>query len=254
MGRLWGQVPDLYHLPGFHEPFSAVSHLLGALVFLWLGAILLRRGQGDTLRMVFLGVYAGSCVLLLSLSGVYHQMVRGGTAHRVIERLDHGAIFVLIAGTFTPTHGLLFRGLLRWGPLAFVWTVAITGITLKTIFFSSLAEWVGLSLYLGLGWFGGFSGYLLWRRFGFAFMRPLLVGGVAYSVGAVSEYWAWPVVVPGVVQAHEVFHLAVLVGALIHWRFVWQFATVDPHGPPPRLVPGARPRVRQAGQEAACRG
>jgi channel protein (hemolysin III family) len=122
-----------------------------------------------------------------------------------------------------------------------VWVVAITGITLKTIFFSSLAEWVGLSLYLGLGWFGAFSGTMLGLRYGFAFVRPLLLGGVAYSIGAVAEYRAWPVLIPGVVQAHEVFHLAVLVGAFLHWRFVWQFATVDPHGPEP-VFPPAAPR------------
>src|SRR5437879_4090908 len=102
--------PDLFHLPGFHEPFSAISHLLCAALFAWLGALLLRRARGDTLRTAFLSVYVFSCVLLFSMSGVYHQMVRGGTAHRVMERLDHGAIFILIAGTFTPVHGILFSG------------------------------------------------------------------------------------------------------------------------------------------------
>ena len=109
------QDPPLYHLPGFHEPFSAISHLFGAGLFLVLGFLLLRRGWGDTARLIFLGVYAVSCVLLLSMSAVFHMVVRGGPAHRVMERLDHGAIFILIAGTFTPGHGLLFRGPLRWG-------------------------------------------------------------------------------------------------------------------------------------------
>ena len=112
-----GDPLELYHLPGFHEPFSAISHLFGALLFLALGVPLLLRGRGSFARVFYLGVYTFSCVLLFSMSGVYHMMVRGGTAHRVIERLDHGAIFILIAGTFTPAHGILFRGWLRWGPL-----------------------------------------------------------------------------------------------------------------------------------------
>jgi channel protein (hemolysin III family) len=149
------QVADLYHLPGFSEPFSVITHLLGAVVFLILGVRLLRRGRGNCSRVVFLGIYAVFCVLLLSMSGVYHMMVRGGGAHRVLERLDHGAIFVLIAGTFTPTLGILFRGWLRWGQLVLIWAAAITGITLKTIFFDDLVEWLGLSFYLTLGWFGG---------------------------------------------------------------------------------------------------
>jgi len=214
----------LYNLPGFHEPFSAISHLLGALVFLILGCVLLVRGRGDRLRLSFLGVYAFSTVFLLSMSGVYHMLVRGGIPNKVLERLDHGAIFILIAGTFTPAHGILFHGWLRWCPLLFMWTAAITGVTLKTIFFNDLPEWLGLTFYLTLGWCGIFSGVLLERRYGFNFIKPLLIGGVAYSIGGVVDFLRWLVVLPGVVHAHEVFHVAVLLGVFFHWLFVWQFA------------------------------
>lgn len=215
---------ELYHLPGFSEPFSAISHLLGALAFLVLGLMLLRRGRGDRARLVSLGIYAASCVLLMSMSGVYHMTVRGGAAHRVMERLDHDAIFVLIAGTFTPALGILFRGWLRWGQLVLIWAAAITGITLKTIFFDELVEWLGLSFYLTLGWFGAFSAALLARRHGLAFIRPLLWGGLAYSAGGIADFARWPTLVPRVIAGHEVFHIAVLVGAVLHWRFIWQFA------------------------------
>jgi channel protein (hemolysin III family) len=219
------EAPILYHLPGFHEPFSVITHLLGAIAFLILGGKLLRRGWGDRTRVIFLGIYAASCVLQLSLSGVYHMMVRGGTAHGVLERLDHGAIFLLIAGTFTPTLGILFRGWLRWGQLALVWAAATTGVTLKTIFFDDVAEWLGLSFYLTLGWFGIFATVLLARRYGFAFIKWLLWGGIAYSIGGIVDFARWPIVVPRVVESHDVFHIAVLVGAVFHWCFVWQFAT-----------------------------
>jgi len=218
-------VTELYHFPGFHEPFSAISHLLGALVFIVLGVQLLRRGWGDRTRVACLGVYAAACVLLLSLSGVYHMMVRGGTASRVFVRLDHGAIFVLIAASFTPAHGILFCGRLRWAPLVIMWTAAVAGITLRTIFLTSLAGWLGLTFYLVLGWFGGISAYLLGRRYGFRFVRPLLLGGVAYSIGGTMDALGWPVAIPGVVHAHELAHVAVLAGVLCHYRFVWQFAT-----------------------------
>lgn len=236
---------DVYHLPGFYEPFSAISHLAGALLFLPMGYALLRRGRGDLGRQLFLGVYAAACVFLFAMSGVYHMMVRGGTAHAVMERLDHGAIFVLIAGTFTPAHGLLFRGPWRWGPLVLIWGAAVTGITLKTIFLRGLAEWLGLTFYLTLGWFGAVSAYLLARAYGFRFIRPLVWGGLAYSAGGVAEFLGWRVVIPGVVGPHEIAHVAVLAGALWHFRFVWQFARGDvppvpvsasaaPPGPPCR--------------------
>ena len=138
---------ELRHLPGFHEPFSVFSHLLGAVLFVFLGFKLLQRGRGNGARITFLSIYAASCVLLLSMSTVYHMMVRGGAAHAVMGRLDHGAIFVLIAGTFTPTLGILFRGWLRWGQLILIWAAAITGITLKSIFYDDVAEWLGLSFF-----------------------------------------------------------------------------------------------------------
>jgi channel protein (hemolysin III family) len=220
-----GTEPQLYHLPGFHEPFSAISHLLGAVVFLILGCLLLKRGRGNSARVIFLAVYVASGVLLLSMSGVYHMLVRGDTAHRVLARLDHGAIFILIAGTFTPAHGILFRGWLRWAPLVLMWAAAITGITLTTIFFDDLAEWLGLSFYLTLGWVGIFSAILLTRRYGFAFVKPLLLGGLAYSVGGVVQFVEWLILVPGVIHTHDLFHVAVLMGVFFHWLFVWQFAT-----------------------------
>jgi channel protein (hemolysin III family) len=222
-----GELPALYHLPGFHEPFSAMSHLAGAVLFLVLGYLLLRRGWGDRTRVLLLGIYAISCVVLLSLSSVYHMVVRGGTAHQVMERLDHGAIFLLIAGTFTPVHGLLFRGWLCWGPLLVIWIAAITGITLKTIFFDGLSEWLGLTFYLTLGWCGLLSVVLLGKRYGFTFVKPLLLGGVAYSIGGAMDFLRWPVLIPRVLQPHEVFHLAILVGAYAQWLFIWQFAGGD---------------------------
>jgi channel protein (hemolysin III family) len=225
LNNVVGQVSELRHLPGFYEPCSAISHLFGAVVFLFLGAFLLRRGWGDRTRLILLGIYAGSCVVLLSLSGVYHMMVRGGTARLVMERLDHGAIFLLIAGTCTPALGLLFRDPVRWGLLLLVWTTTITAITLKTIFFHDLPEWLGLSFYLALGWFGFIPAVYLGRHHGFAFIKPLLLGGVIYSVGATLEYHNFLVLIPGIAGPHEVFHLAVLVAALFHWLFVWQIAT-----------------------------
>jgi len=214
----------LYPLSGFYEPASAISHLFGAVLFLVLGVVLLRQGRGSVARYAFLGVYAFACVFLFSMSGVYHMMVRDGAARNVMGRLDHSAIFVLIAGTFTPAHGLLFRGWRRWAPLLLIWSAAATGIALKTVFYHDLPEWVTLTAYLTLGWFGTVSAYLLAQTYGVRTVKLVVYGGVAYSIGAVLEAFGWPIVVSGVVHAHEVFHVAVLIGAIFHWRFVWNCA------------------------------
>ena len=89
---------------GFSDPVSSLTHLAGAVVFAVLSVVLLHRGRGDRGRMLSLCVFALSCVLMLSLSGVYHLLSPGTAGREVLKQLDHAAIFVLIAGSFTPVH------------------------------------------------------------------------------------------------------------------------------------------------------
>jgi channel protein (hemolysin III family) len=217
-------MPTLTAIPGFAEPFSSLSHLLGAGVFLCLGVFLIRQGRGDALRVASLSLFVFGSVLLLSISGVYHLLDLNGSPRRVLHVLDHAAIFILIACTFTPVHIILFRGWGRWGMLTLVWGFAYAAITLKILYFDTMPQIVGLSLYLIMGWLGTYTGLSIWRRFGFHFMEPILWGGIAYSIGAVLEFLRWPVLWPGVVQWHEVFHVAVLIGLGFHWSFVYTIA------------------------------
>ena len=214
----------LYTLPGLNDPFSAISHLLGAIAFIVLGARLIRRGQASGSRTAYLTIYAVTCVILFSISAVYHMTAEGGAARAVMVRLDHAAIFLLIAGTFTPMHGLLFRGWLRWGPLAFMWTIATAAIVIKTAFFDEFPEALGLALYLGLGWLGAVSAVLVARTHGVTMVAPLLWGGLAYSAGAIVDFAGPPALLPGVIRPHELFHLAVIAGALLHFSFTWRIA------------------------------
>jgi channel protein (hemolysin III family) len=157
------------------------------------------------------------------MSGVFHLLEPQGSARDVLQRLDHAGIFFLIAGSFTAVHGILFRGIWRWGMLLLIWAIAITSITLKTIYFHDLSEWLGLSLYLGMGWLGAITGVLLYRRFGFVFIKPLVYGALAYTAGAVIEFIRMPVLIPGVIGPHELFHIAVLIGLGYHFAFVSSF-------------------------------
>ena len=226
-------------IPGFSEPFSSLSHLLMAGLFLVRGAMFLVRNRGEAARTLSVAVFVFGVVFLLSMSGVYHLLTPGTAARAVLQRLDHAAIFVLIAASFTPVHVIVFRGASRWGILLLVWAGAVTGITLKTIYFEDMPEGLGILLYLGLGWLGALSGYLLCRRFGFAYLVPVIIGGLAYSVGALLEYADYPVLVSGVIGPHETFHMLVLGGISAHWVFIRRVAE--------------RPGARGLGP-AACEG
>jgi channel protein (hemolysin III family) len=207
-------------IAGFSDPVSSISHLVGAVVFAFLAATLLRRGGGDRLRMISLSVFSVSCVLLLGLSGVYHLLSPDTAGRAVLKQLDHAAIFVLIAGSFTPVHVILFRGVWRWGTLAAIWCAAIAGVVVKTVYFDVMPEWLGLTMYLGLGWIGVFSAAALARRHGWRFIRPVLWGALAYTVGALAEFLRWPLLLSGILGPHEIFHLAVLAGISLHWKFI----------------------------------
>jgi channel protein (hemolysin III family) len=246
-------IPDLvYSIPGFSDPVSSLSHLLGAGVCLLLAIPLLKRGQGDQGRVASLYVFAFSCVFLLSMSGVFHLLAPGGAGRAVLRRLDHGAIFILIAGTFTPVHTILFRGWLRWLPIFLIWSAAVTGVTLKSVFFSDVSESLGLTLYLGMGWLGLGSGLLIWWRYGWPLIRPLLWGALAYTAGALLEFGRWPTLIPGVVSAHELFHFAVLAGIGFHWKFVWDVAGYPMADPidDTQALQSAGIRTRQAARQS----
>jgi len=207
-------------IPGFSDPFSSISHLVGVLVFLVYGIKLIKLCQQHRSLVAAIGVYVFSIIFLLSMSGVFHLLDHDSDGRAVLQHLDHAGIFGLIAGTFTPIHCILFKGFWRWGFLFLIWTLAIAGITFKSIFFNELAEWVGLMFYLGLGWLGILSAYLTHRLHGFKIIKPLLYGAVAYTVGASLEFLRLPIVIPGVIGPHELFHIAVLAGIAWHWRFV----------------------------------
>jgi len=163
-------------------------------------------------------------VLLLSLSGAYHLLAPESAARGVLARLDHAAIFVLIAGSFTPVHAILLHAPWHRLLLACIWAAAIAGLTLKSVFFTTKPEGLGLMLYLGLGWLGVITTVAIARRFGLRFILPLVWGALAYTIGAVADYGRWPEPIPGVVGSHEIFHLAVLAGISFHWAFIRRIA------------------------------
>ena len=228
-------------IPGFSDPFSSITHLLGAGLFLMLGIALLRRHRGGMGPVLAVLVFVFGVVFLLAMSGVFHLLTPGTSGRAVLQRLDHAGIFVLIAATFTPVHVIQFRGPLRWGVLLFIWSAAIAGITLKSIYFTDFPEWVGLTLYLGLGWVGALSGYFLYRRFGFEGIRLILWGALAYTAGAVLEYARFPVLLPAVIGPHELFHIMVLLGISAHWMHIHRLANAR-YGP---RTGAALPRVHR---------
>jgi channel protein (hemolysin III family) len=237
---------QVFPVAGFREPFCSLSHTVGACVFAVFAWFLIRRGRGNWARVVSLTLMALSTIQLLLLSSAYH-MLWPGPMRNLMLRADVAGIFVLIAGCITPVHVILFRGPARWVPLMLFWTVALLGLFLRILFFDHLPGNAGVGIFLLFGWATAFTAAALWWNFGWKFVCQGVLAGIAYSVGAVVLVLNSPVLIPGVIGPHELWHLLVLTGLGLHWSFVFKFASGD--------VPAYRPVLvhRRTTREAVTR-
>jgi len=209
---------------GLYDPVSSWLHLLATLGFLIAGYFLVKKAWGSKMRVISIVLYTISLVFLFSMSASFHLLPYHSESRDVLQVLDHAAIWILIAGTFIPIHTLMFRGPKRWGVLLLVWSITIPGVIFTTVFFKTMPEWLSLNFYLGLGWIGLLTGYFVMKQYGFKEAKYLVLGGLAYTFGAVLEFLRWPVLIDGVIEAHDFFHVFVILGAGLHWYFIYQHA------------------------------
>ena len=207
----------------FRDPVSAGTHLLWCVLGLFITALLWRLSRGDRVRQLSTGMFGLSMVLLYGASGAYHAVPRETPQLMAYLRLlDHSAIYVLIAGTYTPVFAVLLRGRLRVVLLTMIWALAGVGIAAKW-----LLPWppygLTVALYILMGWVGIFPIWQLIRAVGVRGMAWGLLGGLFYTFGGVCDALSWPVLLPGVIGYHEVLHLADMGGTLIHVFFIVRY-------------------------------
>ncbi len=210
------------------EPVNGLTHL-GAAIAAAVGLVLLIWVAGESpVKLVALTVYGLALVLMFSASSVYHLVSAGPRAMAWLRKLDHTAIYLLIAGTYTPICLHYFTGTWRWLPLVIIWSLAILGITVK-LFVISAPRWVTAGVYLLMGWLAVAGvrqmtasipgGALLW----------LILGGLFFTSGAVIYILKRPDPLPGIFGFHEIWHVFVILGALSH--FIVMAVYVGPSAP-----------------------
>lgn len=210
-------------IPGFSEPVNSLSHLLSAGFFLLFGLWMLFKGRGNRGREFSLGLYVFCNVFLFSMSGVYHLLEKGTDASYVLRVLDHAGIYLMISGSFTPFQIILLRGAKRWIPLAAIWVLAATGISLTAVFFESMPEWMLLAFFISMGWMSLATVWFI-RKTEPQTVKLIFLGGVFYTLGALFDFLRWPALIPSVFEAHELFHLFVTAGALTHFAAIFRIA------------------------------
>ena len=206
------------------EVANAVTHGLGlvaSLAALPLLIVLAAR-RGDAWAIVGASVFGASLVTVYATSTIYHSL-RLGPAKELWRRLDHAAIYLLIAGTYTPfTLGAL-RGPWGWSLFGVVWGVAAVGIAAKVVFGPRL-KMLSTVAYLVMGWLVIIAIRPLLIRVGWGGVGWLLAGGVAYSLGVI--FYARD---EKLRFGHSVWHLFVLGGSVCHAIAVAGYGLTGPH-------------------------
>lgn len=201
------------------DPFSALSHWVAALVSLIGMIILLLFSSRSPAWTVSLVVYGASLVLLFSASGIYHSVIAGPRRTEWLRKLDHAAIYILIAGTYTPMCVNAFSGFWQWGLLALIWSLALIGIVVKLVVIRA-PRWLTAGVYVVMGWLSLLAVGEMLAKLGPATIAWLFTGGVIYTAGAVVYITKKMDFLPGRFGFHEVWHLFVILGAAAHFAAV----------------------------------
>ncbi len=193
------------------EKFNSITHLVGAALATAGLAVLvvMAAHQGDPWKIVSFSVYGTSLLLLFVFSTLYHSL--RGKAKGIFRKLDHHAIYVLIAGTYTPFALVTLRGGLGWSLFAVIWGLAIFGIALDCLPRTG-PRIVPVVIYLVMGWLALIALHPLLQALPFAGVVWLVVGGLFFTVGIV--FYATD---SRLRHAHGIWHVFVLTGSASHY-------------------------------------
>jgi hemolysin III len=197
----------------FHEVAFFVS-LVSGVALVW--------AAPTTDSKLVMAVYAVSISLLFGVSALFHRHTWGPVGRRRMRRADHSTIFIAIAGSYTAVAGIALSGWARTTLLCIVWAGAVIGITLRQVWLDA-PKWVIALPYVVVGWAAVVVLPQLFRALGGAGFALLLLGGLAYSAGAVVYAIKRPDPAPGVFGYHEVFHACTIVGAVLHFVVIAWF-------------------------------
>lgn len=225
------------------DPVSALSHVPGFLAGLYLTLLFWRLTRKDRLRRASTVCFGVSITLLYGASAAYHAVLGPPDLVRFLQKLDHSAIYVLIAGTYTPIFALALRGRMRRFMLTGMWSLALVGILLKWLM--PLGPYtVSVGLYLAMGWFGVVPAAHLRRSLGWRGLFLGLLGGLIYTLGGVCDAVGWPTVHPLLFRSHEMMHLCDLLATATHVAFILGHVLpcrVGRQVNPGRLLPAPQP-------------
>ncbi|HIE22148.1 MAG TPA: hemolysin III family protein [Acidimicrobiia bacterium] len=201
---------------GFLHGGAALASLVGLILLVY-------RAQGNATARLGALVFGTALIVMYTISTLYHSFPWGETWKRRLQRLDHSAIYLVVAGTFTPVAIASLRGATLAVGLILVWAIAVTGIMLK-VFLPDVATWLSITLQMVMGWLA-----IIWipqilTTLGVAGLTLIALGGASYIAGVVVFTTKRPRLAPRSFSYHELFHVMVILGSLLHYLAVFVYA------------------------------
>ena len=206
------------------DPGSAITHFIGMLMAMFAATPLILRAMRapDTVHVISLSIFIVSMILLYAASTTYHTFDLSERTNKILKKLDHCMIFVLIAGSYTPICLIVLHGRTGLMLLALVWSIAILGIIFK-LCWVTCPKWVSSVLYIAMGWVCVLAFTQILNSLPAAAFNWLLAGGIIYALklpifNAHHKYFG----------SHEIFHLFVMAGSICHFIMMFEYVAVLP--------------------------
>lgn len=195
----------------YGERFNSITHTVGAALAAVSGVLLtaVAARSGDPWKIVSFSVYAATLLTLYLTSSLYHSV--RGAAKEVLRKMDHCAIYLLIAGSYTPFTLVTLRGVWGWSMFGVVWALALLGIA-QEIWYAKGARVLSLVIYVMMGWLAVIGVKPLFLALGWDGFVWLAAGGLIYTVGI-----AFYATDHKLRHGHGVWHLFVLGGSICHY-------------------------------------
>jgi hemolysin III len=193
------------------EIFNSITHGIGVLLSIAALVILvvLAVGKGNVWHVVSFSIYGSTMILLYLASTLYHSFTKEKVKN-LFMRFDHAAIFLLIAGTYTPFLLTALRGTFGWVLFGIIWGVAIVGVVIRSIYLTRFRKLM-VAMYLVMGWMFVVAVGPMIKNLPLTSIIFLLLGGIFYSVGVVFY------VKRNLIYGHGIWHLFVLAGSIMHF-------------------------------------
>lgn len=202
------------------DPGSAITHFIGMMMAIFAALPLMLRAcsHHEPVYVLSMAVFILSMILLYAASTLYHSLNISARVNRILRKIDHMMIFILIAGTYTPVCLLVLKGSVGTKLCALVWSIAIAGILIKA-FWITCPKWFSSVLYIGMGWICVLAFTQLINSLSPAAFGWLLAGGVIYTIGGIIYALKLPLFNARHQNfgSHEIFHLFVMGGSACHF-------------------------------------